>query len=73
MDFNFANYLRKYGQDIPNDLIFKAAMKEKKIKVKPKDGMGGSKDCHRCKMVSGWSANGRWCNAFSSSKKTAQN
>lgn len=51
MDFNFANYLRKYGEDIPNDLIFKAAMKEKKIKTKSKDSGGKSKDCHRCKMV----------------------
>jgi hypothetical protein len=50
MDFNFANYLRKYGQDIPNDLIFKAAMKEKKIKPKSKDS-SSNKDCHRCKMV----------------------
>lgn len=53
MDFNFANYLRKYGQDIPNDLIFKAAMKEKKIKPKSKSNNSnkGNKDCHRCKMV----------------------
>jgi hypothetical protein len=54
MDFNFANYLRKYGQDIPSDLVFKAAMKEKKIKPKSKDSGGNGKDCHRCKMVNNY-------------------
>ena len=48
MDFDFGNYLRKYGHDIPDDLIFKSAMKDKKTK---KDSKGGSGNCHRCKMV----------------------
>lgn len=49
MDFNFANYLRKYGHDIPQDMVFKAAMKTKRSKKKLLEG--DPNNCHQCKTV----------------------